>query len=231
MRNRLAISVALLGFGGAVVAVALMLNDYVRADVLGGPLPAPSPPPDTIQLTPVEKLGKLMLYDSTLSNPPGYSCATCHVAETSPARSPGSCPAGSAIASPKVISTLRSVPRVPTMTPVYGLGWAAISGMAAFPTSPSKGCNRPSIPTRWRTLLRDPIRLLMADIHRSSFRGSRTGHIPHYSSRCTARMSSKCTLRSRSTNSSVRHSLPTSRREQSVRSVRSTMPPSMVRQR
>ncbi len=80
MRNRLAISVALLGFGGAVVAVALMLNDYVRADVLGGPLPAPSPPPDTIQLTPVEKLGKLMLYDSTLSNPPGYSCATCHVA-------------------------------------------------------------------------------------------------------------------------------------------------------
>jgi cytochrome c peroxidase len=82
MRNRLAISVTLLGFGGAVVAVALMLNNYVRADVLGGPLPAPSPPPDTIQLTRVEKLGKLMLYDSTLSNPPGYSCATCHVAET-----------------------------------------------------------------------------------------------------------------------------------------------------
>ena len=84
MSKRLAIWVALLGFGGAVVAVGLvlMLNDYARADVLGGPLPAPSPPPDNIQLTPVEKLGKLMLYDSTLSNPPGYSCATCHVAET-----------------------------------------------------------------------------------------------------------------------------------------------------
>jgi cytochrome c peroxidase len=49
--------------------------------VLGGPLPSPPLPPDTIQLTPVEKLGKLMLYDSTLSNPPGYSCATCHVPE------------------------------------------------------------------------------------------------------------------------------------------------------
>src|SRR5258708_13412613 len=75
-------SVALLGLCGVLVGVTLLLYDYARADVLGGPLPAPSPPPDTIQLTPVEKLGKLMLYDSTLSNPPGYSCATCHVAET-----------------------------------------------------------------------------------------------------------------------------------------------------
>ena len=30
----------------------------------------------------MEKLGKLMLYDSTLSNPPGYACGSCHVAET-----------------------------------------------------------------------------------------------------------------------------------------------------
>ena len=49
--------------------------------MLGGPLPAPPLPPDSIQLTPVEKLGKLILYDSTLSDPPGYSCATCHVPE------------------------------------------------------------------------------------------------------------------------------------------------------
>lgn len=82
MRKRWAICVALLSLAGAVLAVALILHDYVRAEVLGGPLPAPPLPPDTIQLTPVEKLGKLMLYDSTLSNPPGYSCATCHVPES-----------------------------------------------------------------------------------------------------------------------------------------------------
>src|ERR1700675_3760111 len=83
MRKRRAICIALLGLAGAVVAVALMmLHDYACADVLGGPLPSPRLPRDPIQLTPVEKLGKLMLYDSTLSNPPGYSCANCHVPET-----------------------------------------------------------------------------------------------------------------------------------------------------
>src|SRR6195256_6019034 len=74
--------VALLGLCGALVGVTLLLYDHARADVLGGPLPAPRLPPDPIQLTPVEQLGKLMLYDSTLSNPPGYSCANCHVPET-----------------------------------------------------------------------------------------------------------------------------------------------------
>ena len=74
--------VALLGLCGALVCVTLLVYEYARADVLGGPLPAPRMPRDIIPLTPVEKLGKLMLYDSTLSNPPGYSCATCHVAET-----------------------------------------------------------------------------------------------------------------------------------------------------
>src|ERR1700730_3210176 len=82
MKKRRTICVALLGLAGAVAGVVLMLYDYARADVLGGPLPAPRLPRDIIQLTPVEKLGKLMLYDSTLSNPPGYSCAACHVPET-----------------------------------------------------------------------------------------------------------------------------------------------------
>ena len=64
MRKRWAICVTLLGLGGTVVRVALMLHDHLRAAVLGGPLPSPPLPPDTIELTPVEKLGKLMLYDS-----------------------------------------------------------------------------------------------------------------------------------------------------------------------
>ena len=81
MRKGWGICVTMIGLAGAAVMVALILHDYVRAAVLGGPLPSPPLAPDIIQLTPVEKLGKLMLYDSTLSNPPGYSCATCHVPE------------------------------------------------------------------------------------------------------------------------------------------------------
>jgi cytochrome c peroxidase len=81
LRHRV-IWVALIGLASALVFWTLLLYDQAQADVLVGPLPAPHMPPDSIQLTPVEKLGKLMLYDSTLSNPPGYSCATCHVSET-----------------------------------------------------------------------------------------------------------------------------------------------------
>src|SRR5260370_10470132 len=81
MRRRRIICVAVLGFSGPFVAMALRY-DYANADVLGGPLPPPALPREIIRLTPVEKLGQLMLYDSTLSNPPGYSCATCHVPET-----------------------------------------------------------------------------------------------------------------------------------------------------
>src|SRR5260221_14026257 len=81
MRRRRIICVALLGFSGAFVGMALRY-DYASGDVLGGPLPPPALPGEIIRLTPVEKLGQLMLYDSTLSNPPGSSCATCHVPET-----------------------------------------------------------------------------------------------------------------------------------------------------
>src|SRR6266478_2959564 len=48
--------VALLGLCGALVGVTLLLYDHARADVLGGPLPAPRMPRDIIALTPVEKL-------------------------------------------------------------------------------------------------------------------------------------------------------------------------------
>src|ERR1700722_16632522 len=82
MLKRRFFCVALLCLCGAIVCVTLLLYEHARADVLGGPLPAPGMPRDIIALTPVEKLGKLMLYDSTLSNPPGYACASCHVAET-----------------------------------------------------------------------------------------------------------------------------------------------------
>jgi cytochrome c peroxidase len=72
----------LLGVAVTLVGITSVQYNRAQADVLGGPLPAPPLPPENVQLTPVEKLGKLMLYDSSLSNPPGYSCATCHVPET-----------------------------------------------------------------------------------------------------------------------------------------------------
>ncbi|GDY05455.1 hypothetical protein LBMAG51_02420 [Phycisphaerae bacterium] len=49
---------------------------------LVGPLPAPPLPPNTVALTPMEQLGKFMVFDATLSNPPGQSCAACHTPET-----------------------------------------------------------------------------------------------------------------------------------------------------
>src|SRR4051812_34536879 len=45
-------------------------------------LPPPTMPPDFVTLTPEQKLGKFMLYDTTLSDPKGYACATCHIPET-----------------------------------------------------------------------------------------------------------------------------------------------------
>ncbi|HEX4202393.1 MAG TPA: cytochrome c peroxidase, partial [Chthoniobacterales bacterium] len=82
MSKRRLICVGLVGLATALVGITFLQYNRAEADVLGGPLPAPSLPPDDVQLTPVAKLGKLMLYDSSLSNPPGYSCATCHVPET-----------------------------------------------------------------------------------------------------------------------------------------------------
>ena len=49
---------------------------------LNGPLPQPPLPPNIVPLTPVEQLGKFMVFDATLSNPPGQSCAACHTPET-----------------------------------------------------------------------------------------------------------------------------------------------------
>jgi cytochrome c peroxidase len=46
------------------------------------PLPPPVQPPNVLPLSSGEQLGKDIFYDSTLSNPEGYSCATCHNPQT-----------------------------------------------------------------------------------------------------------------------------------------------------
>jgi cytochrome c peroxidase len=57
--------------------------------VLFGPVPCQPVPPDIVPLTPLERLGKDILYDcflsdppATLAGPPGYACATCHMPQT-----------------------------------------------------------------------------------------------------------------------------------------------------
>jgi cytochrome c peroxidase len=42
------------------------------------PLPPVPIPPDVVVLEPIQALGKLMIFDNTLSNPTGYACFQCH---------------------------------------------------------------------------------------------------------------------------------------------------------
>src|SRR5258707_4882620 len=72
---------ALITVSSAFVGGVLLPN-IGQGEVLVGPVPPPPIPPNVTPLTPVEQLGKFMLYDSTLSNPPGYACASCHIRET-----------------------------------------------------------------------------------------------------------------------------------------------------
>jgi cytochrome c peroxidase len=46
------------------------------------PLPPTPQPPNAVPLAPAEQLGKNLFFDATLSNPPGYACATCHTPAT-----------------------------------------------------------------------------------------------------------------------------------------------------
>jgi cytochrome c peroxidase len=71
-----------IAFGAVVCSIALVqVAGPITTNANAGPLPPPVRPPNEINLTPAEQLGKFMLYDHTLSNPPGYACATCHVRE------------------------------------------------------------------------------------------------------------------------------------------------------
>jgi cytochrome c peroxidase len=71
-------------FGISIVCSIALVQSAgpITPAAIAGPLPPPVMPPNEIKLTPVEQLGKFMLYDHTLSNPPGYACATCHIPET-----------------------------------------------------------------------------------------------------------------------------------------------------
>ena len=72
---------------GSALAVGMLLFPRSSSAQLA-PLPPITQPPNLVPLTPVEQLGKDIVFDTTLSNPPGYACFTCHTPETGHA-SPG----------------------------------------------------------------------------------------------------------------------------------------------
>ncbi len=80
-KSRLA-AVSLIGLVGTLAGGAFLPQNSAHAQIVGGPLPPVPTPPDIIPLEPVEKLGKDMLYDDTMSYPSGYACATCHAPTT-----------------------------------------------------------------------------------------------------------------------------------------------------
>jgi cytochrome c peroxidase len=67
---------------GCAVAVGLLLFPSPSPGQIFGPVPPPKQPPNIVPLTPVEQLGKDILFDHTLSDPPGYACFTCHIPTT-----------------------------------------------------------------------------------------------------------------------------------------------------
>jgi cytochrome c peroxidase len=73
---------------GSALAVGMLLFPRPSSGQIEGPLPPIKQPPNLVPLTPVEQLGKDIVFDITLSDPPGYACFTCHTPETGHA-SPG----------------------------------------------------------------------------------------------------------------------------------------------
>ena len=85
MKKARAIAVPLLGLVGALAVVGLLPQQTALAQsvvvangAVVGPLPPVPPPPDLVVLSPTEKLGKFMIFDTTMSNPTGYACVQCH---------------------------------------------------------------------------------------------------------------------------------------------------------
>jgi cytochrome c peroxidase len=79
---------------GALTTWLLLRPQYISGQtappLLFGPIPCQGTYPDQITLAPAEKLGKLIIYDCELSDPPArlggrrenYACATCHMPQT-----------------------------------------------------------------------------------------------------------------------------------------------------
>jgi cytochrome c peroxidase len=109
---------------------SFLAAEPVAAAVLA-PLPAPAQPPNLVPLSTGEQLGKDIFYDDTLSDPAGYSCATCHNPETgftgpsSPLNRaagpvPGVIPGRFGRRNPQIIPYITYSPRGPYLTSSEG---------------------------------------------------------------------------------------------------------------
>ena len=91
MRRQHVIAGTLILAGSAAIAVLVLLPtpgvipaqaQVVKPQVFFPPLPPVPKPPNIIALSNVEQLGKDIIFDHTLSNPPGYACFQCHAPTT-----------------------------------------------------------------------------------------------------------------------------------------------------
>jgi cytochrome c peroxidase len=97
---------------GSALAVGMLLFPKPSSAQIDGPLPPPKKPPNIVPLTPVEQLGKDIVFDHTLSNPTGYACFTCHTPETGNA-SPLSSEVNAFFGIPSGVVPGRATPRKP----------------------------------------------------------------------------------------------------------------------
>src|SRR3954451_20896948 len=81
-KKRFFVAGSLFAAACALAGGILFPNIVLGGGAVVGPVPPPPLPPNIVPLTPVEQLGKSMLYASTLSSPSGYACPSCHVPET-----------------------------------------------------------------------------------------------------------------------------------------------------
>jgi cytochrome c peroxidase len=77
-----AVSVLIPAPGGIPAQAQQVKPPPVTPDVFLPPLPPVPPPPDAVPLDPFQALGKLIIFDTTLSNPEGYACFQCHAPTT-----------------------------------------------------------------------------------------------------------------------------------------------------
>ena len=223
---------------GSALAVGMLLFPSPSSGQIDGPLPPIKQPPNIVPLTPVEQLGKDIVFDNTLSNPEGYACCTCHAPRRATRRGSdrrsirssasrrGSSPAGAQSQGHDLRHAAFS-PEGPYYDADAGVYIGGNFWDGRAPDDRTRRRSPSSIPTRWTTSRRTGSRIRSpVGIPRSSSRRSSPGPIRRCSSRSTARTSSPSTRRSRSSRSGARRSRRSKRRARSASSARSTTPPS-----
>jgi len=193
-------------------------------NAIAGPLPPPPIPPDLIKLTPVEKLGKFMLYDHTLSNPSGYACATCHVLQTGftgpdstvnlfGGQQPGVVPGRFGARKPQMYAYAAFSPVGPFFDAAAEVWIGGDFWDGRVPDLSGQAKQPPLNPNEMNNTPVGPFPPFREGFHRFSLRSSRTGPILISFCRCLVRTPSRTFRHSRSTNFSLWQPPRTSPRE------------------